>query len=114
MISILSQHFLTPKIIIGLIDIRSEFCLETLSYYFTIENGSIINTIELNLGRSLSKLDFIRPIEGNHSLEMLACGVQSFLRSAVSTKADSETLFNLFLSLIIIYKTVKFTESKYL
>ena len=36
MIRILSQHFLTERIITGLLQVKTEYCLETLGFYFTI------------------------------------------------------------------------------
>ena len=42
MITILSQHFLGEKILLGLLELRPSDCLNTLSYYFTIENSQII------------------------------------------------------------------------
>ena len=43
MIIILSQHFLGEKILMSLLALRPGDCLNTLSYYFTIENSQIIN-----------------------------------------------------------------------
>lgn len=39
---ILSQHFLSEKILVGLLELRPTDCLNTLSFYFTIENSQII------------------------------------------------------------------------
>jgi hypothetical protein len=36
MIRVLSEHFLTERIITGLLQIKPEYCLETLGFYFTI------------------------------------------------------------------------------
>jgi hypothetical protein len=49
MIMILSQQFLSEKILIGLLELRPTDCLNTLSYYFTIENSQIINHSNLKL-----------------------------------------------------------------
>ncbi|MCB0371101.1 MAG: hypothetical protein KDD45_17200, partial [Bdellovibrionales bacterium] len=46
MITILSQHFLSEKILLGLLTLRPSDCLNTLAFYFTIENSQIINDSE--------------------------------------------------------------------
>lgn len=46
MITILSHHFLGEKILLSLLSLRPTDCLNTLSYYFTIENAQIINESE--------------------------------------------------------------------
>lgn len=52
MIMILSQHFLSERILVGLLELRPTDCLNTLSYYFTIENSQIINSSDLKVGES--------------------------------------------------------------
>lgn len=49
MINILSHHFLGEKILLSLLSLRPSDCLNTLSYYFTIENAQIINESENTL-----------------------------------------------------------------
>ncbi len=49
MIIILSQHFLGEKILMSLLALRPGDCLNTLSYYFTIENSQIINDNQIKI-----------------------------------------------------------------
>lgn len=49
MIIILSQHFLGEKILMSLLALRPGDCLNTLAYYFTIENSQIINDNEIKI-----------------------------------------------------------------
>lgn len=56
--------------ITGLLDMRVEACLETLSYYFTMENASIVNNfckLRINV-HEIKILDYIRPKPDNQRL----------------------------------------------
>lgn len=52
--------------------------------------------------------------EGFEQLELLLSAISEYLRKALRNDMESKRLFNLFLSTIIIYKTIKFKEEKYL
>lgn len=70
MIRILSQHFLTERIITGLLQIKTQYCLETLAFYFTIENSQIIcqiDKIQLKLER-IKTASWIKKREGFEQL----------------------------------------------
>lgn len=116
MIRILSQHFLTERIITGLLQIKTEYCLETLGFYFTIENSQIIidtSRITLKLP-GVNRAEWIMEREGYEQLELLLASIEKYLSVALKNSKKSGILFDLFLSSIIIYKTVKFSEDKYL
>ncbi len=110
MIMILSQHFLSERILVSLLELRSTDCLNTLSYYFTIENSQIINNSDLKL-TSTSIESWIESREGNEKVELLLSTISGFLKKAL--KDEVEERLSLFLSSIIIYKTVRFTQEKY-
>jgi hypothetical protein len=108
--------------IVGLLDIRVEACLETLSYYFTIENASIVNTYcKLKIKESeIKQLEYIRPKPDNVKLELMLSAIYSFLedvklrRSSNAEREEDNHLFIMLLSRIIIYKSIKFTKDKYI
>jgi Trp operon repressor len=110
MITILSQHFLSEKILLSLLSLRPSDCLNTLSYYFTIENSQIINASDTKLPSSRIE-DWIDRREGNEKVEELLSAIFGYLKKAL--KESVEERMSLFLSNIIIYKTVRFTEDKY-
>jgi hypothetical protein len=122
LISILTEHFFTKSMIVGLLDIRVEACLETLSYYFTIENASIVNTYcKLKIKESeIKQLEYIRPKPDNVKLELMLSAIYSFLedvklrRSSNAEREEDNHLFIMLLSRIIIYKSIKFTKDKYI
>ena len=58
--------------------------------------------------------DWILRREGFEQLELLLSAISEYLRKALRNEVESKRLFNLFLSSIIIYKTIKFKEEKYL
>lgn len=107
---ILSQHFLSEKILVGLLELRPTDCLNTLSFYFTIENSQIIANSDLKL-ESGAVEDWIDRREDNEKVEALLSTISGFLRKAL--RSGIEERLSLFLSSIIIYKTVRFTQEKY-
>lgn len=91
----------------GLLELRPTDCLNTLSYYFTIENSQIINNSDLKLGES-SIESWIDEREGNEKVEGLLSTISRYLKKAL--KNETEERLSLFLSSIIIYKTIRFTQ----
>ena len=104
---ILSQHFLTERILVGLLELRPTDCLNTLSFYFTIENSQIIAASDLKIeGGEIES--WIDRREDNQKVEALLSTIATFLRKAL--RSGIEERLSLFLSSIIIYKTVRFTQ----
>jgi hypothetical protein len=64
--------------------------------------------------KNVEKVDWILEREGFEQLELLLSAISTYLLVALKNRSQSNSLFNLFLSSLIIYKTVKFTEKKYL
>lgn len=122
LISILTEHFFTRNMIVGLLDIRVEACLETLTCYFTMENASIVNSYcKLKIKEDeITMLPYIRARPENSRLELMLSAIFGFLsevrqrRATLPEQEEDEHLFTLLLSKIIIYKSVKFTKEKYL
>lgn len=95
---------------LGLLESRPSDCLNTLSFYFTIENSQIINDAELKLATAPIER-WIEEREGNEKVEELLSAIAGYLRKALRSEVDER--LSLFLSSIIIYKTVRFTPEKY-
>jgi len=110
MITILSQHFLGEKILLSLLSLRPSDCLNTLAYYFTIENSQIINNSDTKLPSAPIE-PWIESREGNEKVEELLSAIFIYLKKAL--KSQVEERMSLFLSSIVVYKTVKFTQDKY-
>lgn len=107
--------------ITGLLDIRVEACLDTLSYYFKLDNAGIVNLYcKLKLKDPVTTLPYIRPVPENEKIELMLSAISAFVDDVKSRRvndadrATDDQLFQLLLSRIIIYKTVKFTKKKYL
>jgi hypothetical protein len=66
LISILTEHFFTKSMITGLLEIRAEACLDTLSHYFKLDNAGIVNTYcKLKLKEPVTPLPYIRQLPEN-------------------------------------------------
>ena len=82
MITILSQHFLGEKILLGLLSLRPSDCLNTLSYYFTIENSQIIINSDTKLP-SAPVEPWIESREGFEKVEELLSAIFRYLKKAL-------------------------------
>ena len=98
--------------LMGLMRIDMEFTMDTLSYYFSIEISGIINDSNKFKLSDVTVEPWVKEREENHNIEVMLSGIYHYISEEGMDLAEKK-LFYLFLSRVIIYKTVKFTDEKY-
>ena len=87
MITILSQHFLSEKILLSLLSLRPSYCLNTLAYYFTIENSQIIIGSDTKLPTA-PIVPWIQSREGFEKVEQLLSAIFGYLKKALREQIE--------------------------